>query len=98
MLVDKKYKVSIFTFLCLFANYAGSLIATKFSLPLWLDSIGTVTASYVLGPACGAVVGITKNLLDEFQSFSSFLFSFTSITIAVIVGISAKKKMFETFF
>lgn len=98
MLFDKKYKVSIFTFLCLFANYAGSLIATKFSLPLWLDSIGIVTASYVLGPACGAVVGITKNLLDEFQSFSSFLFSFTSIAIAVIVGISAKKKMFETFF
>lgn len=98
MLIDKKYKVSIFTLLCLFANYAGGLIAAKFSLPLWLDSIGTVAASYVLEPTCGAVVGVTKNLLDEFQSFSSFIFSLTSIAIAVIVGISAKKRMFETFF
>ena len=59
----KTYKISLFTVLCIILNGAGRMLASSLSLPLWLDSFGTVLCAYVGGPVCGAAVGVVSNLI-----------------------------------
>ena len=30
---------------------------------LWLDSLGTALSAYALGPVCGAIVGVSVNVI-----------------------------------
>ena len=94
----KLYHFSIFIVLCLALNYGGRALATRLSLPLWLDSFGTVLCAYVAGPVCGSIVGATLNLLYSMITPLSSIYGLTSIALAVIVGIAAKKNKLETLF
>ena len=47
---NKWYTISVFIIICVLLNLAGKCIAGYFRLPLWLDSLGTVAATYVCGP------------------------------------------------
>lgn len=67
-------------------------------LPLWLDSFGTVLAAYVLGPVCGAIVGLTNNIIYGFQDPIAYLYGLTSIAIGIATGLFAKRKYFEDVF
>ena len=51
---NKWYVISTFVLGCIVINFAGRILSDRLQLPLWLDSFGTVTAAYVLGPFCGA--------------------------------------------
>ncbi len=51
------------TLACIGLNYFGSTVNEKFSLPLFLDMVGTATAAFALGPWYGALVGLLSNLL-----------------------------------
>ena len=79
-------------------NYVGKAIANAYSLPIWMDSLGTVLAAYVCDPFCGAIVGLTVNMAYGFQDPQTLLYGFTSIAIGVTAGICARKKWFETLF
>ncbi|MBR0179478.1 MAG: hypothetical protein IJQ03_03470 [Firmicutes bacterium] len=94
----KLYHFVIFIVLCLGLNYGGRALATNLNLPLWLDSIGTVLCAYVAGPVCGSIVGLTLNLLYGMLSPLSSIYGLTSVTLAVVVGIAAKKHKLETLF
>ena len=59
----KTINIGLFVALCILLNYAGRTLAQRLSLPLWLDSFGTVLCAYVGGPVCGAIVGATGNLI-----------------------------------
>ena len=98
MALKKWYQISIFITICILLNYAGKEFAGACDLPLWLDSFGTILTAYVLGPFCGAVVGLAGNLIYGLQTPFSFVYGITSICIGIIVGITAKKKMFDTLF
>ena len=94
----KSYQIATFVVLMITFNYLGRVLADHFSLPIWMDSLGTVIAAYVCDPFCGAVVGLTGNILYGFQNPESFLYGFTSIAIGVSVGICGRKKLLETLF
>ena len=51
---------------CVMVNFAGKHSAVNNELPLWLDSLGTVFAAYVLGPISGAIVGCSTNIIYYF--------------------------------
>lgn len=57
----KSYQIATFAVLMITFNYCGRMLADHFSLPIWMDSLGTVIATYVCDPFCGAVVGLTGN-------------------------------------
>ena len=38
-------------------NWGGDQLASGGGWPLWLDSVGTVLCTYLMGPVCGAAVG-----------------------------------------
>ena len=99
----KKYKDYQIVFLALVSillNFAGKVFAEKFRLPMWLDSFGTFLMAYVVGPFCGAIVGVAGNILYGFINPVSFAYSITSISIALLVGYLAKygwmKNLFKT--
>ena len=98
MTVKKWYSISIIVTVCILLNYAGKAFANHYQLPLWLDSTGTVITAYLLGPACGAIVGASVNIIYGFQHPVSFAYALTNIAIGVIVGLSSRKKRFDTLF
>ncbi len=77
--------------LCLFLNWAGDQLVSRLNWPVWLDSVGTVLAAYLLGPFCGAVIGATTNLLAHILYGIAWYYALISILIAVIVGIASKR-------
>ena len=97
----KKWKLpgySLFVLLCLALNYAGSTLSNAHSWPLWLDSAGTMFCAYLFGPVCGAIVGLTTNLLFYIASGDPWYYCAVSVAIAVVVGLAGKKRSLDTFF
>ena len=96
---DSKLKPSQIILLVLFSmsiNLCGRLFAVGLNLPLWLDSFGTFLTAYCLGPFCGAVVGISGNILHGFFNPISFVYALTSVFIAIVVGIMSQRGWMET--
>lgn len=79
-------------------NVLGKALVMQLSLPLWLDSFGTVVAAYVFGPIDGAIVGLAGNLVYGIYHELPVVYGIASILVGVIVGISARKGRFETLF
>lgn len=57
------YIIALLSAGCIVVNCAGKFLALWLQLPLWLDSFGTVLAAYMMGPVCGAMVGVTGNII-----------------------------------
>lgn len=96
----KDYQIVLLALVSILLNFAGKVFAEKFRLPMWLDSFGTFLMAYVVGPFCGAIVGVAGNILYGFINPVSFAYSITSISIALLVGYLAKygwmKNLFKT--
>jgi energy-coupling factor transport system substrate-specific component len=95
---SKNSEIAVFVVMMIMVNYVGKAIANAYSLPIWMDSLGTVLAAYVCDPFCGAIVGLTVNMAHGFQDPQTLLYGLTSIAIGVTAGICARKKWFETLF
>lgn len=94
----KWYQTGIFMLLCILINLTGKIIAKELELPVWFDAIGTAFAAYSAGPVVGAVVGASVNIVSGFFKYTSWIYSLTSITVGVVVGICAKKGMYKDLF
>lgn len=98
MASKRTYQISIFVISCILINYLGKLFAVSYNLPIWLDSMGTTACAYGLGPVCGAIVGLTNNIIFGFGDPVSYAYSLVSIVIGITVGICAKRGMFSDLF
>lgn len=88
----KWYVISTFVLGCIVMNFAGRILSDRLQLPLWFDSFGTVTAAYVLGPFCGAMVGMTVNLTyGILYSWTNMFCALVSAMVGITTGICAKK-------
>lgn len=73
-------------------KFCGGILSDRLQLPLWLDSFGTVTAAYVLGPFCGAMVGMTVNLTyGILYSWTNMFYAVVSAMVGITTGICVKK-------
>ena len=77
-------------------NWGGDRLTYSLSGPIWLDSLGTVLCAYSLGPWCGAMVGVTSNLLAHVLYGVSGYYALVSAAIALVVGFAARKGKLET--
>lgn len=97
-IIGPNAKVFLVTVVCILVNYAGKLLAANAELPLWLDSIGTALCAYIYGPICGAIVGISVNIMYGFQDSMVFVYSIVNLATGIIIGIAAKKGAINSFF
>lgn len=96
---QKSYLVSLFIAICIIINYLGKIISSHFCLPVWLDSLGTVLTAYTLGPVCGAIVGVSVNIIYALiNSPLHIWYCFVSIVLGFTVGLCAKKGFINTIF
>ncbi len=94
----KSLYIVLLVVVCIATNFLGKIIADSLSLPVWLDSVGTVMMAYLLGPVCGTILGITGNVLCSIFLGSSIIYALTSAAIGATVGICAKKGFFNSVF
>lgn len=100
-ILDKKktYQIVLAVAICIFLNYIGKILASKLSIPLWLDSAGTCFAAYLMGPVCGAVVGATVNAAyGILYSYTHIIYAFVSVIIGIVMGLCAKKGYIDSLF
>ncbi|MBO5292106.1 MAG: ECF transporter S component [Lachnospiraceae bacterium] len=79
---------SILCFLALAAgiNYIGGTLALLLRLPVYLDTIGTLLASILLGPFAGMVPGLLSGLIS---GFTSDIYALYYIPVQLITGFLA---------
>lgn len=83
---------------CILIDVVGGIVAQRLMLPLWLDSLGTVAAAYLMGPVSGAIVGVAGIVTSSILRGSTFAYGLTGAGIGIIVGLAARRGNFETVF
>lgn len=91
-------RICIFVFFCIFINFGGKLLAESLQLPVWMDAIGTLFAAYALGPVCGAIIGVTSNIMYSIINFSAFWYAPVGILTGILVGNCARKGFLKELF
>ncbi len=93
------YIIALLSAGCIVVNCAGKFLALWLQLPLWLDSFGTVLAAYMMGPVCGAMVGVTGNIIYSIVNlWDSYIYAIVSAVVGISVGICAKKGYLKSLF
>lgn len=79
-------------------NIVGAFIALNLRLPIYLDSIGTILASAVLGPVYGVITGLCGSLVSgvTFDIYSIY-FAPVQIFTGLLSGIMFKKGFMKGF-
>ena len=80
----KTWQIILFVIFCILLNAAGRSLAAQYNLMIWLDSLGTVLCAYLGGPVCGAIVGVTGNLIYGMLNHSAYIYALASIVIGVV--------------
>ena len=88
----------IIMLVCIGINYMGKVLAADWHLPLWMDSIGTGMSACLLGPFFGALCGATNNILYGMRNVTSYAYAFTSVAIAIVMGICMRRHMIRDWF
>ena len=94
----RTYQIILFTLLCVVLNGGGRLLAQRLQWPIWLDSLGTILNAYVAGPYCGALVGLTSNLIYGLFNGGAFAYALTSVAVGMIVGFAARRRWLNTLY
>ena len=69
-------------------NIVGSKLALLFSLPVFLDSIGTMLAAITLGPIAGALTALVGGLINGvLGDVFAIYFSLSGVLMGVIAGL-----------
>lgn len=93
----KWYQISLIAFVSVVINVCGRILMEHFRFPIWFDSFGTFLTAYTLGPVCGVMVGISGNIIHGMFNPVLFVYSISSIVIALMVGYLAKKGWMKTY-
>ncbi len=78
-------------------NQLGALLVRTLSLPLYLDSIGTMLVAALGGYIPGIVVGYISNLIGGMSDPTNMYFAFISVFLAFCAAIFQRKGWFKTF-
>ena len=76
-------------------NVVVGQIAAALSLPVYIDSIGTILAGILGGPWVGLVTGVLSNLINGIFQPNFIPFAIVGGFIGLICGILSRKKLFN---
>lgn len=77
-------------------NIVGAFIALNLRLPIYLDSLGTIMVSFLLGPFYGVITGLLGSITSgiTFDIYSLY-FAPVQIFTGFLFGVLFKKNMFK---
>lgn len=75
-------------------NLIGGQIALLLKLPLFLDSIGTITVGALCGPWAGALVGALTNVFLSITNPQTLFYIVNNILFGVLSGLLARRGYF----
>ena len=78
-------------------NVVGVIIAEKFNLPVYLDTIGTIFIAALGGYIPGISVGFFTNLIGASFDEDELFYGMVSVLLAVITAFLAKRGYYEKF-
>lgn len=83
---------------CVALNVVLGRIVSELALPVFVDTVGTVTATALAGPWAGIITGLTSQGLTALMSGQMMwlVFAPIQILIAVVAGEAAKRGGFAT--
>ncbi len=98
LFTSKKRTVIMFIIACSL-NIILSGLVFFLHLPMWLDTVGTVYISVIMGSAYGFCVGLVNNVFSTiFYGYNSAFYYIISFFVALISGLySKRKKMMNSF-
>ena len=70
-------------------------LAGKFQLPLYLDTVGSVSVAIMGGYLPGVIVGFATNILKSFSDPSALYYGVLNVLIALAASLLAKKNYFR---
>ncbi|MBQ3426715.1 MAG: HD domain-containing protein [Clostridia bacterium] len=94
MYYKNRYNVKYTTLLCMISiaiNFICGYITTRLGLPLYLDSIGTITAAVFVGYIPAIAVGFLTNLIKCFFDIESIYYGIFNMLIAVCTAFVVQK-------
>lgn len=83
--------------ICIAVNIILSTLIQTLNIPLlFLDTVGTILGSIVLGPFFGALIGGCSNIiLGIISNPTNISYAFANIALGFIVGFVSKKRRFD---
>ena len=97
--IQRKCNRNIVTFLVCMAGIAINLLlgegAGKLGLPLYLDTVGTITVAILGGTLPGVFVGFTTNMLKSLTDVSSLYYGILNVLIALASVWFSRKGFFR---
>jgi energy-coupling factor transport system substrate-specific component len=82
--------------ICIAINLAIGTIVKALSLPVYLDSIGTIMATILIGYRAGIYVGVIGFVFMSILNPITIYFVFTQASIAIFIGILNKINFFSS--
>ncbi len=76
-------------------NLVLSGLSGKLGLPLYLDTVGSVTVAVLGGYLPGVIVGFATNLLKSIEDPSALYYGILNVLIALAASVFAKKRYFR---
>ena len=78
-------------------NFVGGQLASILTLPMYLDTIGTIFAAMLCGPWVGAVTGGLTNVVTGIANPVNFAFIPVNVIAGLVTGFLARKQMFSVW-
>ena len=78
-------------------NLLGAFVTRSFDLPLYLDTVGTVSIAMMSGYVPAIVVGFATHLLASFVDEAEMYYCSVSIFVAIYTTFLARRKVFKNF-
>ncbi len=81
---SQKHNLSalFFCMACIALNLLLGIIVSKFELPLYLDTVGTIVASATGGFLPGVIVGFTTNIIKNIYDYTALYYSVLNVLVA----------------
>lgn len=78
-------------------NVVGGRLASTLSLPMYLDTIGTIFTGIIAGPWVGAVTGLLTNIVTGIMNPVNFWFIHVNVIAGLVTGWLARKGWFTSW-
>ena len=95
-----KERIAFLVILCtagILINFIGVRVALHFSLPVFLDSIGTILAAVLGGLIPGIITGIVTNLINGIFDNATIYYGSISVLLALAAAGLAEQGCFRRF-